>query len=124
VGLPLAFVLMACSEEWRSFWTLFGTSNQLLAALSLLGICVWLKKSGRRYAYALPMVFVAAVTLVSLVMQIRKDFLVTGAKPVVQVNGGVCVVLPVLALSFFTAVGRWCSRGIARDPPGCVRARR
>ena len=106
-GVPLAFVLMAGSGAWRSFWTLFGTSNQLLAALSLLGICVWLKKSGRRYAYALlPMVFVAAVTLVNLVMQIREAFFVPGAKTVVQVNGGVCVVLLGLALSLFVAGGR------------------
>jgi carbon starvation protein len=106
-GVPLAFVVMAGSGAWRSFWTLFGTSNQLLAALSLLGICVWLKKSGRRYAYALlPMLFVAVVTLVSLVMQIRDAFFVPGAKTVVQVNGAVCVVLLVLALSLFTAGGR------------------
>ena len=30
------------------FWTLFGTSNQLLAALTLLGITVWLKRTGKR----------------------------------------------------------------------------
>jgi carbon starvation protein len=106
-GVPLAFVLMAGSGAWRSFWTLFGTSNQLLAALSLLGICVWLKKSGRRYAYALlPMLFVSVVTLVSLVMQIHQAFFVPGAKTVVLVNGVVCVVLLVLALSLFTAGGR------------------
>jgi len=106
-GVPLAFVLMAGSGAWRSFWTLFGTSNQLLAALSLLGICVWLKKSGRRYAYALlPMLFVSVVTLVSLVMQIHQAFFVPGAKTVVLVNGAVCVVLLVLALSLFTAGGR------------------
>jgi carbon starvation protein len=106
-GVPLAFVLMAGSGAWRSFWTLFGTSNQLLAALSLLGICVWLKKSGRRYAYALlPMLFVASVTLVSLVLQIHEAFFVPAAKVVTKVNGGVSVVLLVLALSLFTAGGR------------------
>jgi carbon starvation protein len=117
-GVPLAFALMAGSGAWRSFWTLFGTSNQLLAALSLLGICVWLKKSGRRYGYALlPMVFVAVVTLVSLVMQIREAF-VPGAKTVVQVNGAVCVVLMALALSLFVAGGRvLLSRDGARPAP-------
>lgn len=118
-GVPLAFVLMAGSGAWRSFWTLFGTSNQLLAALSLLGICVWLKKSGRRYAYALlPMLFVASVTLVSLVLLIREAFFVPAAKAVVQVNGGVSVVLLVLALSLFTAGGRvLLSRDSARPAP-------
>ena len=27
---------------WKAFWTLFGASNQLLAALTLLGVTVWL----------------------------------------------------------------------------------
>jgi carbon starvation protein len=118
-GVPLAFALMAGTGAWRSFWTLFGTSNQLLAALSLLGICVWLKKSGRRYAYAvLPMLFVGAVTMVSLVLQIHQAFFVEGAKTVVKVNGGVSVVLLVLALSLFTAGGRvLLSRDGARPAP-------
>ena len=29
---------------WKVFWTLFGTSNQLLAAMTLLAITVWLKR--------------------------------------------------------------------------------
>ena len=106
-GVPLFFLWLGGSGAWRSYWTLFGTSNQLLAALSLLGICVWLKKSGRRYAYALlPMLFVSVVTLVSLVMQIHHAFFVPKATTVVLVNGAVCVVLLVLALSLFTAGGR------------------
>src|SRR5690606_21986254 len=29
-------------ERWRVFWDLFGASNQLLAALTLIGVTVWL----------------------------------------------------------------------------------
>jgi carbon starvation protein len=54
------------------FWTLFGTSNQLLAALTLLTITVWLYVSKRRARYTLvPRLFVLAVTLTALVMQGR-----------------------------------------------------
>ncbi len=118
-GVPLAFVLMAGSGAWRAFWTLFGTSNQLLAALSLLGICVWLKKTGRRYAYALlPMAFVGVVTVASLVLQIRDAFLAPTATAVMRVNGAVAVVLLVLALSLFLAGGRvLLSRDGARPAP-------
>ncbi|HVG62590.1 MAG TPA: carbon starvation CstA family protein [Hyalangium sp.] len=118
-GVPLMFVLMAGSGAWRSFWTLFGTSNQLLASLSLLGICVWLKKSGKRYAYALlPMLFVGAVTLSSLVLQIRDAFLAPGATAVVRLNGMVAVVLLALALSLFVVGGRvLLSRDGARPAP-------
>jgi carbon starvation protein len=106
-AVPLAFVFMAGPGAWRSFWTLFGTSNQLLAALSLLGVTVWLKKSGKRFSYTLlPTIFVGIITLVSLVLQIRDAFLVPGATGVMQVNGVVAVVLLVLAVALFVAGGR------------------
>jgi carbon starvation protein len=45
-GFPLFFLLRHPSDAavpvWRIFWNLFGASNQLLAALTLLGITVWL----------------------------------------------------------------------------------
>ena len=70
VLVPLLWLQSAGPGAWRSFWVLFGTSNQLLAALSLLGISVWLRRSGKRawYAWA-PMVFVMAVTVSSLAIQ-------------------------------------------------------
>jgi len=70
-AVPLALVVTAGTGAWRQFWTLFGTSNQLLAALSLLGVSVWLKRTGRPYWFTLaPMIFVAGVTLTALVLQI------------------------------------------------------
>jgi carbon starvation protein len=54
------------------FWTLFGTANQLLAALTLMGITVWLKRNGKRYWFTLaPMLFVLTITLWSLCIQIQ-----------------------------------------------------
>jgi carbon starvation protein len=45
-GVPLFFLLGHPSGSavpvWRIFWNLFGASNQLLAALTLLGVTVWL----------------------------------------------------------------------------------
>lgn len=63
------------------FWTLFGTANQLLAALSLMGIATWLRAQRRPAWYViLPMLFVLAVTTSALVIQIRvsSDLLVRG----------------------------------------------
>ena len=34
---------------WRTFWSLFGASNQLLAALTLLGVTVWLWRTRRAW---------------------------------------------------------------------------
>ncbi len=118
-AVPLGFVLLSGTGSWRAFWTVFGTSNQLLAALSLLGICVWLKKSGRRYAWALvPMLFVAAITLSALVLQIHEGLLGPAASPLSRVNAGVCVALLGLALALFTVGARaLLSRGEPRAIP-------
>src|SRR5690606_37482803 len=70
-GVPLLVLLAAERGSYKLFWTLFGTSNQLLAALTLLGVTVWLYRSGKRYWYTFwPMVFVMAVTLTALALQI------------------------------------------------------
>lgn len=70
-GAPLAMLLLADPSAYRLFWTLFGTSNQLLAGLTLLSIGVWLKRSGRRawYVFA-PMIFVMSITVWALAIQI------------------------------------------------------
>lgn len=69
-GVPLAILLLTSADGWRIFWTLFGSSNQLLAALTLLGVTLWLRRSGKRYWYTLiPMVFVMTVTVTALALQ-------------------------------------------------------
>jgi carbon starvation protein len=69
-AVPLAILLASGPGAYRTFWTLFGTSNQLLAALTLLAVTVWLKRLGKRYWFTLaPMAFVLAITLWSLTGQ-------------------------------------------------------
>jgi carbon starvation protein len=47
-----------------ALWPLFGTTNQLVAGVTLLVVSVWLKRLGRPIAYTLvPMLLVGAVTL-------------------------------------------------------------
>ena len=59
----------AVVPAWKIFWTIFGASNQLLAALTLLTITVWLKRSGKPWwMSALPAVFMFTMTLWSLVL--------------------------------------------------------
>jgi carbon starvation protein len=103
VAVPLVFLLAAGEGAYRSFWVLFGTSNQLLAALSLLGISVWLRRTKRKSAFTVwPMAFVMTVTLWSLVLQVKTAFGVIMARgPRLDpgtMNGVVSVMLLVLAL--------------------------
>jgi carbon starvation protein len=94
---PLVMLWVADAGSYRLFWTLFGTSNQLLAALSLLTITVWMRRSGKRYALALvPALFVLAVTLTALVLQMQAAF-ATGASWVARWNGLVSAALLGLA---------------------------
>ncbi len=110
VKVPLSFLLSSGQGSFRLFWTLFGTSNQLLAALSLLAITVWLRKLQKPVWYTVaPMVLVMAVTVVALVLQTRTlvDATVpTGSAP--WINGLVSAVLLALAATLVVfAVRAW-----------------
>ncbi|HRC81077.1 MAG TPA: carbon starvation protein A [Sedimentibacter sp.] len=59
---------------YARIWPIFGSANQLLAALALLAIAVWLKKSGRNYhMLTIPMIFMLVVTLSALVLLIKSN---------------------------------------------------
>jgi carbon starvation protein len=115
VGAPLLILLTAKAGSFRLFWTLFGTSNQLLASLSLLAITVWLRRQGKPYWFAaIPMVFVMAVTVVSLVLQIR-SIGTAEIGSVAWVNGLVGAILMALTALLVTyALRAW------RRPPATV----
>jgi carbon starvation protein len=68
VALPFICVFIAPKGSWNEFWTLFGASNQLLAALTLLSITAWLYQARQRIAFTLlPMLFVLTITLWALI---------------------------------------------------------
>jgi carbon starvation protein len=98
VAVPLSFLLAGEKGSYRLFWTLFGTSNQLLASLSLLAITVWLRKLGKPIWFTLaPMLLVFAVTVVSLFLQIKLlTTAAAGSAP--WLNGLVSLILLGLAL--------------------------
>jgi carbon starvation protein len=103
VAVPLVILLMAGEGAYRAFWVLFGTSNQLMAALSLLGISVWLRRIRRRTLFTvLPMAFVMVVTLWSLVVQIAGAARALASSGLhfgtSTLNGAVSVVLLALAV--------------------------
>ncbi|MCX7716903.1 MAG: hypothetical protein N2111_00670 [Candidatus Sumerlaeaceae bacterium] len=54
---------------WQIFWGIFGSSNQLLAALTLLAVTVWLARKGLAWWVALvPTLFMMVMTLWSLAL--------------------------------------------------------
>ncbi len=54
---------------WQVFWNIFGSSNQLLAALTLLGVTVWMARKKMNFWIALvPTLFMMVMTMWSLVL--------------------------------------------------------
>ncbi len=69
--LPLVFLMLTREKGYLVAWPIFGTSNQLLAGLTLMAISVWLTRQGKRAIYViLPMVFMVSMTIWSLILQI------------------------------------------------------
>ena len=67
VGVPALILSTASEGSWSRFWTLFGASNQLLAALTLLSVTMWLKQSGKPVAFTvIPLIFVLVITMWAL----------------------------------------------------------
>jgi carbon starvation protein len=121
VLVPLAWLILAGEGAYRLFWILFGTSNQLLAALSMLGIAVWMRRTGRRSAFVwVPMLFVMAITLWSLVAQIAAVVGSTAASgfrlDTPTLNAAVCVML----LALVAVVVREAVRAVRAGPEARV----
>lgn len=84
-------------------WPLFGAANQLLAALALLAVCAWLGNAGKNNKmFYIPMVFMLAVTLTSLVQTLYAKGLVLMAGTGDLFSAGVQAVLS--AILFILAI--------------------
>ncbi len=77
--LTLALVL---TGTWVYLWQMFGASNQLMAALSLLVVSVWLKSEKRNPSFALyPMLFMYFTTLFATIVTARNLYVTIAANP-------------------------------------------
>lgn len=87
---------------WRVFWTLFGTANQLLAALTLIGVTVWLLRSGKSWLYAaLPAAFMVLITFTMLGLMLydwTANFAEVARRGRFDVNGPLTMFLLILGV--------------------------
>jgi len=81
---------------WKAIWPIFGAGNQLLAALALLSVGVWVSRALKKSATFLigPFWFMLATTAAALVLMIKSSL--SGAHPN-YLLAGVSVILIVLA---------------------------
>jgi len=84
-GAPMFFVFQTSVDAagkripvWKTFWELFGASNQLLAAITLLGVTVWLWRTRRVmwvwFVTGIPMVVMSVMSIWALVTIIQRYF--------------------------------------------------
>ena len=74
VGLIAFFAFFQVNGQSAglALWALFGSTNQVMAALTLLTVTVYLRQKGSNYWYTLlPMVFMMCVTVTAMVYNLR-----------------------------------------------------
>ncbi len=99
IALPAVLATLGGPRAYLRFWTLFGASNQLLAALSLLVVSVWLKERGKDVKFTLlPTLFVLAITVWALVDLCATNFRAAAGDRVALANGIAAAALVALAL--------------------------
>ena len=68
ISVALA-ILLVLTGTWVYLWQLFGGANQLMAALSLLLVTIWLVSLGKSWVFAgLPMIFMYLTTVASILI--------------------------------------------------------
>lgn len=115
VALPFVLIFYAKPGSWVEFWTLFGASNQLLAALTLLSITAWLYQARKRIAFTLlPMLFILVITLWALGSLVIGNFQASTGLDIKIVNGVASLIL--IGLAIFLVITAFLKRRGERGP--------
>ncbi len=108
---------------WKTFWALFGASNQLLAALALIGITTWLWRTYRAkwvwFVTGIPTLFMYTMSAWALLRFVRDGFIDknSGAFQVAS-NPVPWVAIVLLALAVLLLIEAMLVFGGRTNPPG------
>ena len=113
-GITVVLGILLGLNGYAKIWALFGSANQLLAALGLLAVATWLSNVGKdNKMFLIPMAFMLLVTIASLLINSWQQFnviLAGGADwgPYVQVVLGLMLVIlaVVLAIEGVTTIAK------------------
>ena len=90
---------------YEKIWALFGSANQLLAALGLLAVATWLGRVGRNNKmFLIPMAFMLVVTIAALLLNTSEQMALISAGgadwgPYVQCFFGIMLVILAVVLA-------------------------
>lgn len=117
LALPAVVLLTTSENAYLRIWSIFGSSNQLLAALTLAGLTVYFLRTGRNpWIVGLPAAFVLVMTLWSL-FHSWKPWLLSLAGSASEpagdrLIGGMAFALSVLAVTIVVSVARAGARAV------------
>jgi len=101
VGIGAALVLAITQAGGKGgliLWPLFGTTNQLVAGVTLLVVSVWLRRAGRPVLYTMvPMAVVMLATLLAMVGEVRGH--VAAGNWLLAGSGGAILILDLWVLA-------------------------
>ncbi|CAN5224200.1 carbon starvation protein A [soil metagenome] len=99
VAVPFLLIFFSRPGSYLDFWTLFGASNQMLAALTLLSITYWLYQARKRIAFTLlPMLFVLVITFWALGSLVYSNLTASVGFDIKLINGIASLALILLAI--------------------------
>jgi carbon starvation protein len=115
-GLAVALMFgFSVSGTVRQMWPIFGAGNQLVGALALTTVSVWLAQRARRRLFALlPALFMIATTIAALWIQVERNL--TGANPVLGFTAAALLLLAAGVVGVGTARFADAVQGHARRP--------
>lgn len=129
-GIPVFFLFQTMTDEkgipvpaWKIFWSTFGASNQLLAALALIGISVWLsntRKNSKVWLFAfIPAVLMFIMSNWALVMAVYTGWFLGKGHPSIPAVSMILIILSVLVV-LETIVSVFKKRRGSFDPVGRI----
>ena len=120
ITLVLAYAL--CLAGYMNIWPLFGAANQLLSALVLISLALFLKTTGRTgWMLYVPMTFMFLVTMSALVLSVVGIVGKLSAGNFVLMVDGLQLVLAIALMTLAVLVAKHCGSGLLKsDEPEAV----
>ena len=126
----LLTMLLVLTGTWVYLWQLFGAANQLMAALSLLIVTVWLREQRKNPSYALwPTVFMYVTTLAATLVTARNLYVTivprggsaaAGAWAMIIIAGLLFVTAILIGWDGYKAYQRYSRGGTAKKAPAAT----
>ena len=112
-ALTLVLAYALCLAGYMNIWPLFGAANQLLSALVLIALALFLKTTGRKgWMLYVPMTFMFLVTMSALVLSVVGIAGKLASGDFTLMVDGLQLVLALALMTLAVLVARHCGSGL------------